>query len=188
VGKKVFKILFLTIFVLVLLFVGTRLAGYRAMRYPADVENSMSPTLSPGDIWLCRMKRGFSSGELKPGMVILFPKEGFRFLSTKRIIAVENQTVAVKERAVFVDGKEITEAYAFYSGKKPSGVKSPHETSQVETMKVPPGQLFVMGDNRDNSFDSRDPLFGFVDVQAIVGKPLLLLWAKERSRIGRVIR
>jgi signal peptidase I len=187
-GKKAFKILFLAISILVLLFVGTRLAGYRAMRYPADVGNSMFPTLSPGDIWLCRMKHGYSAGDLKPGMVILFPKEGFKFLSTKRIIALENQTVAVKERATFVNGKEITEPYAFYSGEKPSGINLPHGTPEVETIEVPPGKLFVMGDNRDNSFDSRDPEFGLVDVDDIVGRPLLLLWAKEKSRIGRSIR
>ena len=187
-GKKVFKTLFLAICILALPFVGTRLAGYRAMRYPAEVGNSMSPTVSPGDIWLCRMKRGFSSGDLKPGMVILFPKEGFKSLLTKRIIALENQTVAVRERAVSIDGKEITEPYAFYSGEKPTGVNAPHDASRVETIDVPPGKLFVMGDNRDNSFDSRDPQFGLVDIKDIVGRPLLILWAKEKSRIGRGTR
>jgi signal peptidase I len=184
-GKKVFKILFLAIGILALLFVGARLAGYRALRYPSEAGNSMSPTVSPGDVWLCRMKRGFSSGDLKPGMVILFPKEGFRSLLTKRIIALENQAVEVRERAVFVDGQEIMEPYAFFSGEKPTGFNAPHDASRVETTVVPPGQLFVMGDNRDNSFDSRDPRFGLVDVKDIVGRPLLILWAKEKSRIGR---
>jgi hypothetical protein len=47
-GKKVFKILFLAIGIFVLLFVSARLAGYRAMRYPAEVGNSMSPRSLPG--------------------------------------------------------------------------------------------------------------------------------------------
>jgi len=182
-GKRILKIL-----VFILLFVVTRLAGYRPMRYPADVGSSMDPTVSPGDVWLCRMNRSNSSGDLKHGMVILFPKEGYERLLTKRIIALENQTVAVKGRATLVDGEEITEPYAVFSGEKPSGINLPHGTSEVETIRVPPGKLFVMGDNRDNSFDSRDPEFGFVDVEDIVGRPLIILWAKDKNRIGRTIR
>ena len=187
-GKKIFKILFLAILIIVLLFVVARLAGYRPMKYPADVGNSMYPTISPGDIWLCRMKHDYSSKDLQQGMVILFPKEGYKFLLTKRIIALENQIVAINELGTFINGEKIQEPYAFYSGEKLSGINKPPGTLEVETVKVPPGQLFVMGDNRDNSFDSRDPEFRFVEVKDIVGQPLMALWARDKRRIGRLIR
>ena len=187
-GRKVLRVLFLAILIIVLLFIGARLAGYRPMKYPADVETSMYPTISPGDIWLCRMKHSYSSQDMQQGMIILFPKEGYKFLLTKRIIALENQIVAIHEEETFVNGKKIQEPHAFYSGEKPSGINGPHGTSEVETVKVPPGMLFVMGDNRDNSFDSRDPEFGFVEVKDIVGRPLLALWARDKRRIGRLIR
>lgn len=187
--KKIFKFLGLLIIVLIFFVIAARLAGYRAMKYPADSRGlSMYPTVSPGDIWLCRMKRGYASGELSPGTVVLFPKDGFKFLLTKRIIALENQTVAVNEQGTFVDGKKIEEPYAFTSGEKPSGINAPHATAAVEAVKVPPGKLFVMGDNRDNSFDSRDPKFGFVDAGDVVGKPVLILWARDKSRIGKSMR
>ena len=187
--KKIFKFLGLFVSAVILLFIAARLAGYRAMRFPADSQGlSMYPTFSPGDIWLCRMKRGYTSSDLSPGMTIMFPKENFGFLLTKRIIALENQTVAVSEAGTFVDGKIIEEPYAFHSGEKPSGINRPHEASVVEAMRVPPGTLFVMGDNRDNSFDSRDPKFGFVNVEDIVGKPILILWAKDKRRIGKSMR
>ena len=106
----------------------------------------------------------------------------------KRIIALENQIIAINEQGTFVNGEKIQEPYAFYSGENPSGINGPHGTSEVEAVKVPPGMLFVMGDNRDNSFDSRDPEFGFVEVKDIVGRPLLALWARDKRRIGRLIR
>jgi signal peptidase I len=155
------------------------------MRYPADVGSSMYPTIIPGDSWLCKMKSGYTAEDIKPGMVILFPKERYNFFLTKRIIAFENQVVTIKGRETFVDGKRIEEPYAFFSGEKPSGMNVPHKTSEVESVKVPRGKLFVMGDNRDNSFDSRDPEFGFVDIADIVGKPIFILWAKDKSRIGK---
>lgn len=183
--KKMLKILVITIIVLIILFVAARLAGFRAMRYPADVGSSMYPTIIPGDFWLCKMRSGYTIQDLKPGMVILFPKEGYAFFLTKRIIAIENQTVTVKGSETFVNGERVEEHYAFYSGEKPSGINVPHTASEVEPIKVPVGKLFVMGDNRDNSFDSRDPEFGFVDMKDIVGKPIFLLWAKDKSRIGK---
>jgi signal peptidase I len=134
------------------------------------------------------MKHRYSSKDLKRGMVILFPKEGYKFLLTKRIIALENQMIAIHEQGTFINGEKIQEPYAFYSGGKPSGINRPHGTSEVEAVKVPPGKLFVMGDNRDNSLDSRDPEFGFVDVKDIVGQPLRALWARDKRRIGRPIK
>ncbi len=184
-GKKIVKIIILVIIIIVILFIATRLAGYRAMRYPADVGNSMYPTIAPGDSWLCKMRGGYQVEDLEPGMVILFYKEGYAFLLTKRIIAIENQTVTIKGSETSVDGERIEEPYAFYSGEKPSGMNVPHKASEVEGVKLPPGKLFVMGDNRDNSFDSRDPEFGFVDIGDVVGKPIFVLWAKDKNRIGR---
>lgn len=72
-GRKILKMLFIIVLVITLLLLGARFAGYRIMKYPADVQSSMYPTISPGDIWLCRMKRGYSSIDLEKGMVILFP-------------------------------------------------------------------------------------------------------------------
>lgn len=187
-GKKIIKVAILSIFLLFLIFITSRLAGYRLMKYPTDAGRSMYPTVSPGDYWLCRMKRDYSSSELKPKTVVLFPKEGLEFLLTKRIIAVENETIEVRGRETFINGKKIEEPYAFFSGELPSGINAPHGNEETGAVEIPPGKLFVMGDNRDNSFDSRDPEFGLVDVQDIVGKPLLILWAKDKSRIGRSIR
>ena len=184
-GKKIIKIIILVLVIVFVLFVATRLAGYRAMRYPADVGSSMYPTITPGDSWLCKMKKGYTAEDLKPGTLILFPKEDYKFFLTKRIIAGEHQVVTVRGHETFVGGERIEEPYAYFSGEKPSGMNAPHTTSEVQSVKVPPGKLFVMGDNRDNSFDSRDPEFGFVNVKDVVGKPIFILWSKDKTRIGK---
>ena len=105
--KKILKIIVVIIVIFIVLFIATRLAGYRAMKYPADVGSSMYPTIAPGDTWWCMMRGNYSAEDLKPGMVILFPKEGYAFALTKRIIALENQTVTVKGRETFVDGERM---------------------------------------------------------------------------------
>ena len=93
--------------------------------------------------------------------------------------------MSVKGRETFVDGELIEEPYIFFSGEKPSGMNVPHAVSDVEEVKIPPGKLFVMGDNRDNSFDSRDPEFGFVDVGDVMGRPIFVFWANDKNRIGQ---
>ncbi len=94
----------------------------------------------------------------------------------------------MRGRETVINGKKIEEPYAFFSAEHPSGINTPHRNEETGAAEIPPGKLFVMGDNRDDSFDSRDPEFGLVDVQDIVGKPILILWAKDKSRIGRSMR
>jgi signal peptidase I len=183
--KKTLKILSLAVLSLVVFAAVMRFAGYRSMRYPAGVRNSMRPTISPGDIWLCRIRRGYAPEDIKRGMVILFSRDDFDLLLTKRVIALGDQTVEIRGRTTFVDGEMVAEPYAVFSDEDPSGGNRPRGASILEPAKVPPGKLFVMGDNRDDSLDSRDRRFGFVDVKDIVGRPVLLLWARDRSRIGR---
>lgn len=86
----------------------------------------------------------------------------------KRVIAVEGQTVEVKIGSVFVDGKQIDEPYR----------KDFLPMPDFPITTVPEGKVFVMGDNRFQSHDSRN--FGPVDVDTIVGRGFALIWPIAR--------
>lgn len=88
----------------------------------------------------------------------------------KRVVAVEGQTVEVKIGSVFVDGKQLNEPYR----------KDILPIPDYPPFKVPEGTVFVMGDNRNQSHDSR--AFGPVHKDTIVGKAFALIWPMQRFR------
>lgn len=86
----------------------------------------------------------------------------------KRVIAVGGQVIQIRDNTVFVDGKPVEEPYLF------PGTRMPDEPPVV----VPEGYVFVMGDNRNASSDSR--VFGPIPVDLIIGKAILRIWPLNR--------
>ena len=81
----------------------------------------------------------------------------------KRVIATEGQTVTIQGKTVYVDGVALKEDYVLWDGTDYS-----HTNSM--TFTVSEGHIFVLGDHRNSSFDSRD--FGEVDERTVIGKAL----------------
>jgi len=86
----------------------------------------------------------------------------------KRVIALEGDTVEVRRGVVFVNGKPLEEPY----------VEAP-PLYEMRPVKVPAGKIFVLGDNRANSYDSH--IWGFVPVENIQAKAFLRYWPPGRA-------
>ena len=152
---------------------------------------SMEPTLIEGDRVLVE-KVSYRLGDVERGDVVVFEKDlgaavaepdesfwtdivdgvrslfGFPTGSTqdfiKRVVAVEGDTVEGKGGAVYVNGREVREPYL-----------APNtEISDFGPTEIPGDMLFVMGDNRTNSDDSRN--FGPIPEEEVVGRAFLLIW------------
>jgi len=120
----------------------------------------------------------------------------------KRVIAVGGDVLRVEDRKVFVNGKPLNEPYAQfqYSSTLPLRDNFPPPINALDTLPaawgldpawsrempnfiredglhVPQGYLFCMGDNRDNSLDSR--FWGFVPEENVVGEPLFVYWSYD---------
>ena len=123
----------------------------------------------------------------KPGDVVVFiwPKDRSKDF-IKRVIATEGQTIEVRNKQVFIDGRPWDDPHASFSNARGGAGDS------FGPLTVPPQTVFVMGDNRDQSYDSR--FWGPVPITDIKGEALILYWSWDGpdrwvrwERIGRLV-
>ena len=102
-----------------------------------------------------------------------------------RIVATENDILESKDKTIYINGTAINEAYVQHVDKeiKP---QSNDQRDNFGPLTIPKDKVFVMGDNRDQSYDSR--YWGYVDNNQIRGKALYIYWSKQLHRIGKEIK
>ena len=145
--------------------VGLRLFVLEPFRIPSD---SMAPTLRAGDRVLVD-KRAYDGGAPRRGDLAVFraPRTGEILL--KRIVAVGGDTVGIEDGVLVVDGRRPREPYA-----DPDAIDSVY----FGPVRVRRGAVFVLGDNRANSEDSR--AFGAVPTSRLIGRVRARIWPPAR--------
>ena len=134
---------------------------------------SMKPTLKPGDrIFVNKFIYRFHSPER--GDVIVFSPHGApRKKYIKRVIGLPGDTVYIRDYKTYINGTPLKEEYI---NERMLGEFGPYQ--------VPKNTVFVLGDNRNHSADSRFPgLVGYVDYKSISGKAFWVYWPLTRMRI-----
>jgi signal peptidase I len=120
-------------------------------------------------------------------IVFKYPKEPERDF-IKRVIGLPGDTIELRHKRVFVNGERLDEPYVYYLDEPPAvaqemGLSNPRQTvsgdprEEYGPVNVPPGHYFVMGDNRDNSEDSR--YWGFLPRENVKGKALVIYWSYD---------
>lgn len=159
----------LSVLILLFTFVG-RMVGVKG--------DSMYPTLHNGDTLLLQ-SAGYTP---KQGDLVVLNKQfgAFDEPIVKRIIALGGQTVSIDYRAgtVSVDGQVLDEPYIAEAMEEPGDIYL-----TIRELTVPEGAVFVMGDNRNHSSDSRDERLGAVDQRYIIGKVIMVCFPFSDFRI-----
>ncbi|ATO47982.1 signal peptidase I [Brevibacillus laterosporus] len=101
----------------------------------------------------------------------------------KRVIAVAGDTVEVKDDVLYVNDKVVEEPYLKEKRDLAEKEKDLPLTTPFEKLTIPPGHIYVMGDNRQNSSDSRE--FGPVEVSKVVGRAEFVFWPLKDIRMTR---
>jgi signal peptidase I len=146
--------------------------GLRAFDVPSS---SMAPTVIPGDRVVADLAYYKESKPKPKDVVIIQRNETFLI---KRVVARGGDTVEGKNDLVLVNEHPLNEPYVQHTR---DAFLSPKEFGPVEIL---PGELFVLGDNRDNSIDSRSPEFGSVTEQSVGGKVLYVVRRPKWWRAG----
>jgi len=153
------------------------LLGYEAFRIPAD---SMKPTLLNGD-YLIASRKHYKDNPVERGDIIIFHLSNEPTISSntnlvKRVIGLPGESIEVRGTEVLINGKALNENYtAWFDGGR----------SDFPNTKIPAGHVFILGDNRDHSKDSRFFENPFIPIEHIKAKALYVYWDDDTgNRIG----
>lgn len=152
--------------------------------------SSMLPTLQTGDHLLVNKlsygmrlplldRRLVQYAEPQPGDVVVFgfplnPSEDY----VKRVVAGPGESVEIRNKRVLVNGTQRDTEHAYFA----EGSDGPADDGLRDNygpVTVPSGHLFVLGDNRDRSYDSR--FWGFLPIDAVEGKAMVVYWSWDNQ-------
>jgi signal peptidase I len=151
---------------------------------------SMKPTLLVGDrILVSKLIYGIKIPYFRKTIIpITNPKRGDIVVFIypvdrskdfiKRVVGLGGDTIEIKNKNIFINGKQYTDSYGVYLDSK-IYLQTMNFRDNFGPVTVPQGSIFVMGDNRDESLDSR--FWGFVDLKDVEGKTFIIYWSWDKE-------
>ncbi|MCG6533725.1 MAG: signal peptidase I [Syntrophales bacterium LBB04] len=183
-----------SIIIAILLALLIRAFVIQAFKIPSG---SMKPTLLVGDhilvnkfIYGIKLRIPFtalnytlvpiSSPKRNDVVVFIFPKETNKDF-IKRVIGLPGDTVQIKDKKVYINSQPMVDHHGTFTDQRviPEMEQPRDNTGPIV---VPSHMFFVMGDNRDESYDSR--FWGFVDEKQILGQAFIIYWSWDRTEFG----
>lgn len=199
----IFTIIILVISVFSEDFMRYQVLGAKAYKVPSA---GMSPTIVVGDHIMTNLKYYKNNKPQKGELIVFRSPDDSKKDYVRRVIGTEGDTVEIKNKKVFVNGKEVVEPYAKYADDTvypapklysfqeeyqkaweqgsftPAKLHIGTVRDNFGPVTMPVSKIFVLGDNRDGSYDSR--FFGCVDVSQIKGRAIYIYWSKNKDHIG----
>jgi signal peptidase I len=155
-----------------------RLAGFQLFNIPSS---AMENTLIIGDRIVVD-RNYYRNHTAHVGDVAVFRRE--HIWEVKRIIALGGDRIYGRAGIIYRNDQPLWEAYVIHTI---GAANSFPNTNDFGPITLLPGQIFVMGDNRDVSYDSRQPKHGPIYLSAESGKPLYIVWSPIHRRIGGAV-
>lgn len=155
------------------------------------VSSNMEPAIHEGDLVLADLTRYRSAAPVR-GDVVLFEREDLPGVwSLARVIGLGGEAIQVRNKRVLLDGQPLSDRWAHHTDPEihPVNALNPgpfRQRDQYPSRMIPEGTVFLMGDSRDNSYDSR--FLGPIPLSALRGRLLYVYWSADRSRIGRALK
>ena len=176
--------------VILTFFLNNVITGYiknnwrQAFKIPST---SNAPTLLKGDHILVDRTKAARNPKQSDLVVFEFPEDPSKMF-IKRVVAFGGDTVEIKNKELFVNNEKVVENYVIHKDPKTKPVRD-----FFGPAVVPENTCFVLGDNRDHSYDSR--FFGFVDLEKVKGVAKFIYWSWDNEnhsvrwgRIGALVR
>ena len=163
--------------------VRTILIGITFVKTTIVRQPSMLPTLQDGN-YLLLSKQAYVFNEFKHEDIVVFDSGEMADTTgsllnfdnkkyyIKRIIGLPGDEITIKNKKVYRNGKEIDQSYTLDKATETNG----NGQVEVNKLKIPKGKLFVLGDNRYNSADSRSTDVGLVSMDKVYGKAVLRIF------------
>lgn len=176
--NKKFKLLIIelikTMFITALIVIGISMIAQ-----PTIVKGqSMYPTLEEGD-YIMVNRLAYTDNNVKRGDIVIFKTEliddkyNMKKNLVKRVIALPNEHLIIKDGEVYIDGVKLQEKY----------LKDIYTKGSIDKV-IPSNSVFVMGDNRGKSNDSRNCLIGDIDLEDLIGKAYIRIY--PFNKIGKL--